>query len=144
LTPLLYQGRPSEVHAGIGQRHFEVAAALGFTSDYHKSHIFYSALWGDNSSPFLAGDQRYYLLGTGHAIDSQHLLTNTHLKRAVRETILSMPSRAVICGGRPILAMLGIPYSQCMSGALYALQICVDSEIMVELIAKGENAKQGE
>lgn len=136
LRPLLEQeleGKPpAEIFAGTGRRQYEVAQALGYTVEQVK----FSAILGEAATAVDTGQpKKQVLLGHGLVIMWDQYLSIEHGKKPVREAILGMDDRTVICSGRPVHYRLGHPLEQYRGGALYRLTVNVMTEaIEIDLL----------
>ncbi|MDD5110825.1 MAG: hypothetical protein PHI63_06490 [Patescibacteria group bacterium] len=109
---------PAAIYAGTGRRQWEVAEALGFTVE----QILFSAILGEAATAVNTDlPRKQVLLGHGLVIEWEQYLSIKHCSKPVREAILEMPDRTVICSGRPVLVRLGLQLEKCRSGALYQI-----------------------
>lgn len=132
LTGFLPSG-PTEIHVGTGLRQWRVAQALGFSLE--QKNIYFSDFWGGAAT--VAGSKEVILLGHGLQVPRKQYLSVKHLQPFYRQIIASLPDNSLICSGRPVLVRLGMQEEDCSSGALYALHIQDDGQIVIELLIAG-------
>lgn len=111
---------PAEVHCGTGRRHQEVVDVLGYGGG---RVVYYSDVLG-GAATFVQRSEnegKLILLGTGVLVPDKHYLSTKHLGNAIRQAIVSMPSRSVVCAGRATLRRLLVPKEDWYNGALYVI-----------------------
>ncbi|OGY44865.1 MAG: hypothetical protein A2729_05600 [Candidatus Buchananbacteria bacterium RIFCSPHIGHO2_01_FULL_39_14] len=132
---------PAQVHIGTGRRQFDVARAL----DLKKGTPFFSALWGEGVTEIKIKGKSMILLTDGRIIEFDQYLSPKHMRGAIREAIVNLPTQTVICSGRPVLVRLGMALKECQSAALYAIhfELGRPDSIKIELVSAGIDLGDG-
>jgi hypothetical protein len=119
---------PSLVISGIGQRQLDVAEALGLTPDRNEQWA------GDGDSMEIIDGKKFAILADGSSIELEKYTVLKDTTPLAIAGVTALPHNAVICGGRPIMIMLGVPSGK--SASVYKVVISDDKivEITVVLI----------
>ena len=129
LRPRLPDGI-SAVFAGTGRRQWQVAQILGFTPD----QVRFSDIWGGAAT--IGGCKDVIILGHGLSINRKNYLSIQDIQ-PYAEKVATLPDKALICSGRPVLVRLGRLEEDCSSGALYALHAQDNGKVEIELLIPG-------
>ena len=125
---------PARVVCGTGKRHLDVAKALSLDPDHVTPAV------GGPESLEKINDRPMVLLADGTAFPREIYKTED-LGPAMEQVLRQLPSRSVICAGRPSMIALGHGMTD-ETAAVYKISVQDDDFIIMEMKPTG-TAEQG-
>jgi len=123
----LIPSKPSLVVCGTGRRHIDVATALMLLIDR------YTCLAGDSDSLEIIDDKKVIILADGTQLDPKCYTSLEDNAPGAKTLIVSLPDNSVVCGGRPLMIMLG--FREAKSASVYRV-LCEEGQIKEAILLR--------
>jgi len=121
--------KPSMVICGTGQRHLDVAKALGLTPTR------YSSIAGNADSLEVIDGKKMAVLANGIAVPLETYPAVEESAPSAKVLLSEWPNGTVVCSGRPFMLALG--YSDAKSGMAYRIDVDGQSFAISMLAGQG-------
>jgi len=119
--------KPSMVVCGTGQRHLNVAKALGLSSTS------FSSIAGNADSMEIVDGEKMVILADGSMVPIETYPAVEESIPSAKALLSEWPNGTVVCSGRPFMMALGY-FNNAKSGAAYRVDVYDDSSFVANLL----------